>query len=129
MTLESFTQGERQGMVDLDVPSLFIKVGARAPEPFGPWHPAHPFCTKSCAPSLAVPLPDEGLVGVTFKPLHSGLPIREGSPCIAVWHLHLRQTLGVHYRVLRDDTVFVEQKGRQRVDLIGGEGSLSVERH
>ena len=46
-----------------------------------------------------------------------------------IWHLHLRQTLGVHYLVLGDDTVQVKQIGRQRVDLIGGEASLLIERH
>src|SRR3972149_2293728 len=57
------------------------------------------------------------------------LPLRRDREAITIWHFHLRQTLAVHYLVLRDDTVYVEQKGRQRVDLIGGEGSLSAERH
>ena len=40
-----------------------------------------------------------------------------------------RQALGVEDLILRDHIVDVEQIGRQRVDLIGGEGSLSIEGH
>ena len=69
--------------------------------------------TKSpafCVTPVNLTLPDEGLVGITFQPLHSVLPLREGSPCLAVRHLHLRQSLSVHYRVLLDYAVLEEQK-------------------
>src|ERR1700686_5120879 len=57
MTFEAFTQGLRQGYVDLDLPSLLIKVGAGPPEPVSPWHPKQALRTKSPAPCTAVPLP------------------------------------------------------------------------
>src|SRR4051812_19267540 len=57
MTFESFTHGERHGIVDFIVPSLFINVGALPPDPVRPWHPAQPFRTYRSAPSLAVPCP------------------------------------------------------------------------
>src|SRR6202521_5662627 len=57
MTFESFTQGVRQGYGDLDLPSLFIKVGDGPPEPVSPWHPKQALRTKSPAPSTAVPRP------------------------------------------------------------------------
>ena len=59
------------------------------------------------------------LVRVTFKPWRPGLPLRQGSVFIPDWHFYLRQTLGVEYLVLRDDVVYIEQKRRQRVHLIG----------
>jgi len=55
MTFELFTHGARHGidipgipgigtvLVDVAVALLLINVGARPPEPVGPWHPAHPF--------------------------------------------------------------------------------------
>ena len=69
------------------------------------------------------------LVGVPRKPWRPGLPIRDPSEGITIWHLYLRQTLGVEYCVLRDDIVDKEQIGRQRVDLISGERPLSIEGH
>src|ERR1700676_3129532 len=57
MTFESFTQGVRQGYGELDLPSLFIKVGAGPPEPVSPWHPKQALRTKIPAPSTAVPRP------------------------------------------------------------------------
>jgi len=68
-------------------------------------------------------------VRVTFNPRLPGLPIRQESESITVWHLHHWQTLGVDHIVLRDEIIQVEQIGRQRVDLIGGEGALCIERH
>jgi hypothetical protein len=47
----------------------------------------------------------------------------------ADWHLHHRQRLGVEDLVFLDDIVDEQQVRRQRVDLIGGQRSLSVERH
>ena len=44
-------------------------------------------------------------VGVTLKPWHPGLPIRHLGPGITIGHLHLRQTLGVKYLVIRDEIV------------------------
>src|SRR5262245_35066834 len=69
------------------------------------------------------------LVRVAFKPYRPGLPIRQGSVSITDRHLDLRQTLGVEHFVLRDDAVYVEQKCRQCVYLIGGQRSLSIEGH
>src|SRR5216683_5571271 len=57
MTLLSFTHGERHENELLVVPSLRMSVGAWLPDPVRPWQPAHPFCTWSGAPSLAVPRP------------------------------------------------------------------------
>src|SRR5262245_47067664 len=72
---------------------------------------------------------DRDLVRVAFKPWRPGLPLRQGSVFITNRHLDLRQTLGVEHFVLRNDTVYIEQKRRQRVYLIGGQRSLSVEGH
>ena len=38
---------------------------------------------------------------------------------ITIRHFDLRQTLSVDYLVLRNNTVFVEQKGCQGVHLVG----------
>src|SRR6185295_2348078 len=67
--------------------------------------------------------------GVTFESWRPGLPVRQGSVSIPDWHLDLRQTLGVEYLLLRNHIVDVEQKGRQGVDLVGGQRPLSIERH
>src|SRR3972149_6988513 len=72
---------------------------------------------------------DEGLVRVTFKPWRPGLPLRQGSVSIPDWHFYFRQTLGVEYLVLPDDIVYIEQKSRQRVHLVGRERPLTIERH
>ncbi len=72
---------------------------------------------------------DKELVRVAFKPWRPGLPVRQGSVSITDRHLDLRQTLGVEHFVLRDDAVYIEQKRRQRVYLIGGQRSFSIEGH
>src|SRR5215470_4939502 len=68
-------------------------------------------------------------VGVTRKPWRVGLPVGQPGVTFANRHLDLRQTLFVEDCVLRDHLVQEQQVGRQRVDLIGLEGSLSPERH
>src|SRR5215468_373569 len=68
-------------------------------------------------------------IGVALKPSRPGLPVGQPGPTIANRHLDLRQTLFVEDRVLRDHLVHEQQVGRQRVYLIGLEGSLSPERH
>src|SRR5205814_7460196 len=87
--------------------------------------------STSCGPcSCAAPMrSEERLVRITFKPRRPGLPLRQGSVSIPDWHFYLRQTLGVEYLVLRDDIVYIEQKSRQRVHLIGRERPLTIERH
>src|SRR5262245_9559133 len=72
---------------------------------------------------------DRDLVRVAFKPWRPGLPLRQGSVFITNRHLDLRQTLGVEHFVLRNDAVYIEQKRRQRVYLISGQRSLSIEGH
>src|SRR5262245_40751153 len=72
---------------------------------------------------------DEGLVGVPLKPSRIGLPLRQWRVIVTNRHLDLRQTLSVDYLVLRDDIVEVQQEGRQRVDLVGSQRPLSIERH
>jgi len=57
------------------------------------------------------------------------LPFRSQSEVIAVWHFHLRQTLGVHDLVLPDDAVLEEEIGSQRVHLIGLECAFFGEWH
>src|SRR5436190_5181934 len=69
------------------------------------------------------------LVGVPSKPSRLRLPIRERRVFIADRHFDLRQTLGVEYLVFRDHLVDEEQIRRQRVDLIGGQRPLFIERH
>src|SRR5258705_3225403 len=69
------------------------------------------------------------LVGVTSKPSRVGLPVRQGRVIISDWHFHLRQVLVVEYLVLRDHLIDAEEKGRQRVDLVGSQRPLSTERH
>src|SRR5258708_9518118 len=72
---------------------------------------------------------EDGLVGVTLKPWRPGLPVRQPAIVIANRHLDLRQTLFVEDFVLRDHLVHEEQVGRQRIDLIGGEGPPLPPRH
>src|SRR6185503_1109580 len=69
------------------------------------------------------------LLRVAFEPWRSGLPLRQRRVFIADWHLHLRQALSVEYLLLRDDAVYVEQKCRQRIHLIGRQRPLTIERH
>ena len=64
------------------------------------------------------PLIDQGS-GITLKPWCAVLPFRSQGEVIPIWHLHLRQALGVHDLVLFDDAILVEQIGSQRVHLIG----------
>src|SRR5215470_7479709 len=68
-------------------------------------------------------------VGLTLKPSRPGLPVGQPGVTFANRHLDLRQTLFVEDCVLRDHLVHEQQVGRQRVYLIGLEGSLSPERH
>src|ERR1700730_12044148 len=81
MTLLLFTQGATHGIELLVVPSLRINVGAWAPDPVRPWQPAHPFWTKSCAPSLAVPCPGgssfpSGLIEISQAWISSAVGVR-----------------------------------------------------
>src|SRR6059036_846458 len=85
--------------------------------------PAHVPCASRFSGSPDV------LVRVTFKPSRPGLPLGQGSVSVPDRHFYLRQTLGVEYLVLRDDIVYVEQKSRQCVHLIGRQRPLTIERH
>src|ERR1700687_5807327 len=55
--------GERSGrmgsrcQMGTSWPFFDCNPGAIPPRPAGPWQAMHPFCSKTCAPSLAVPRP------------------------------------------------------------------------
>jgi hypothetical protein len=59
----------------------------------------------------------------------SSASVRQRRVVVADRHLHLRQGLGVEDLVFLDDVVDEQQVRRQRVDLVGGQRALSVERH
>jgi len=81
--------------------------------------------------AIAASVHVDGLRGlrVIAKPwrpcFHSG----GGTESITIWHFHLRQTLGVMTSSSWNNVVFVEQKGSQRVYLIGAQRPLLIERH
>src|SRR5258705_5973455 len=55
--------------------------GAIPPRPAGPWQAMHPFCSKTCAPSLAVPRPGgssspAGLIEISMRPISSAVGVR-----------------------------------------------------
>src|ERR1700693_4543030 len=111
MTFESFTQGVRQGYGDLDLPSLFIKVGAGPLEPVSPWHPKQALRTKSPAPSAAVPCPGgssfpSGPIEMSNLRISSavgGLPTPEVGDCaLRTW---FSPTISTTRRSLRESIV------------------------
>ena len=59
------------------------------------------------------------ILGVTLKPRFSMLPFRSQGVMIAIRHFHFRQAVFVHHLVLFDNPILVEDKGGQRIDLIG----------
>src|SRR3989442_835482 len=69
-----------------------------------------------------------GLRLVRKWPRHPMLPIGE-HVSITVRHFDLRQILSVDDLVLRNNTIFVEQKGGYGVYLVGFERALFSERH
>src|SRR6185295_7742011 len=57
------------------------------------------------------------------------LPLRKVRESLTVWHVYLRECLGVHDFVFLDHVVFVEQEGCKSIYLIGLECPLSIEWH
>src|SRR4029450_10757624 len=72
---------------------------------------------------------EPALVWVAFHPSRLRLPIRQRGVVFTDWHLDLRKTLRIEDKVLGDDLVEAEEKGRQRVHLVWLERSLASERH
>ena len=54
---------------------------------------------------------------------------RKKNKPIAVWHLHFRQRLRVQNIILPNDPIQIEDVGRDRVELIVGQGLRLLERH
>src|SRR5436190_5404317 len=62
-------------------PFLDCNSGAIPPRPAGPWHAMHPFCSKTCAPSLAVPRPGGssspvGPIEISMRRISSAVGVR-----------------------------------------------------
>src|SRR6516225_9141402 len=79
--------GERSGRIrsrcqmGTSWPFFDCNSGAIPPRPAGPWQAMHPFCSKTCAPSLAVPRPGGssspvGPIEISMRRISSAVGVR-----------------------------------------------------